>query len=111
MPLWTEKGGFACRGSALILAICSPPGRFAGATQTRGYVGQDGRLHCVSPLLYEIGLVSLEISLDGGKTFPWSGTWTSGERLLCFSSSARPGSPRPLLLRKTWLEATRSKPG
>ncbi|XP_029141937.1 sushi domain-containing protein 2 [Protobothrops mucrosquamatus] len=51
--------------------------RFAGATQTRGYVGQDGQLHCVSPLLYEIGLVSLEISLDGGKTFPWSGTWTS----------------------------------
>lgn len=77
-PPGTEKGGLACPNPG----TSSPPGRFAGAVQTRGYVDRDGQLHCVSPLLYEIGLVSLEISLDAGKTFPCSGTWTSGEDLL-----------------------------
>ncbi|XP_058035289.1 sushi domain-containing protein 2 isoform X2 [Ahaetulla prasina] len=51
--------------------------RFARTTETQGYIGKDGRLHCISPLLYEIGLVSLEVSLDGGKTFPWSASWSS----------------------------------
>ncbi|XP_007439094.1 sushi domain-containing protein 2 isoform X1 [Python bivittatus] len=51
--------------------------RFARATETQGYIGDDGQLHCISPLLYEIGVLSLEISLDGGQTFPWSGSWIS----------------------------------
>ncbi|KAG8147564.1 hypothetical protein E2320_022994 [Naja naja] len=51
--------------------------RFARTTETQGYVGPDGRPHCISPLLYELGLVSLEVSRDGGKTFPWSASWSS----------------------------------
>ncbi|XP_074055792.1 sushi domain-containing protein 2 isoform X2 [Macrotis lagotis] len=34
-----------------------------------------GRVHCVSPLLYESGWIPFKVSLDGGKTFPGSGTW------------------------------------
>ncbi|XP_063159217.1 sushi domain-containing protein 2 isoform X2 [Candoia aspera] len=51
--------------------------RFARATETQGYIDSHGQIHCISPLLYEIGIVSLEISLDGGQTFPWSGSWIS----------------------------------
>uniref|UniRef100_A0A8D2KT65 Sushi domain containing 2 n=1 Tax=Varanus komodoensis TaxID=61221 RepID=A0A8D2KT65_VARKO len=51
--------------------------RFARTVVTGGYVAEDGRVHCISPLLYQIGMVSLEISNDGGSTFPWSSTWVS----------------------------------
>ncbi|XP_078234321.1 sushi domain-containing protein 2 isoform X2 [Pogona vitticeps] len=51
--------------------------RFDGETETSGYVAEDGRVHCISPLLYLTGMVSLEISQDDGQTFPWSGTWLS----------------------------------
>lgn len=36
------------------------------------------RGHCISPLLYRTGLVSLEISSDNGTTFNRVGTWLSG---------------------------------
>ncbi|CAI5789428.1 domain-containing 2 [Podarcis lilfordi] len=51
--------------------------RFAGSVETRGYVAGDGRVHCISPLLYQIGILKLEISSDGGRTFPWMATWVS----------------------------------
>ncbi|XP_063003497.1 sushi domain-containing protein 2 isoform X2 [Elgaria multicarinata webbii] len=51
--------------------------RFAKVFETNGYVAEDGRVHCISPLLYQIGIVSLDISQDGGRTFPWSSTWVS----------------------------------
>ncbi|XP_032094420.1 sushi domain-containing protein 2 [Thamnophis elegans] len=63
--------------TAALVAFVLNPGRFARTTETQGYIGRDGRLHCISPLLYEIGLVSLEVSVDGGKTFPWSASWSS----------------------------------
>ncbi|KAM3822634.1 sushi domain-containing protein 2 [Vipera latastei] len=80
--IWPSSGTLLGGKDFTVLNGTFPTGvpvtcRFAGAVQTQGYVDQDGQLHCVSPLLYEIGLVSLEISLDAGKTFPWSGTWTS----------------------------------
>ncbi|XP_074146807.1 sushi domain-containing protein 2 [Sminthopsis crassicaudata] len=49
--------------------------RFRETIQTRGYVDDKGRIHCVSPLLYESGRIPFSVSLDGGKTFPSSGTW------------------------------------
>ncbi|KAJ6666660.1 hypothetical protein lerEdw1_020384 [Lerista edwardsae] len=51
--------------------------RFAETIETKGYVAEDGYLHCISPLLYQIGILSLDISNDGGRTFPWSGAWTA----------------------------------
>ncbi|XP_060136460.1 sushi domain-containing protein 2 isoform X1 [Zootoca vivipara] len=51
--------------------------RFAGSVETSGYVAGDGRVHCISPLLYQIGILKLEISSDGGRTFPWTATWVS----------------------------------
>ncbi|XP_061442802.1 sushi domain-containing protein 2 isoform X2 [Rhineura floridana] len=54
-----------------------PEHGFAQAVETSGYVAEDGRVHCISPLLYQIGIISLGISSDGGRTFPWSGTWVS----------------------------------
>ncbi|XP_051829342.1 sushi domain-containing protein 2 [Antechinus flavipes] len=49
--------------------------RFRETIQTRGYVDDKGRIHCVSPLLYESGRIPFRVSLDGGRTFPSSGTW------------------------------------
>ncbi|XP_053120715.1 sushi domain-containing protein 2 [Hemicordylus capensis] len=51
--------------------------RFMKTIETSGYVAEDGYTHCISPLLYQIGIISLDISSDGGKTFPWSGAWVS----------------------------------
>lgn len=38
-----------------------------------------GRVHCVSPLLYESGRIPFTLSMDNGRSFPRSGTWLSGE--------------------------------
>eukprot|EP00066_Takifugu_rubripes_P013973 XP_011603239.1 PREDICTED: sushi domain-containing protein 2 [Takifugu rubripes] len=51
--------------------------RFHGNAVTEGYVDGDRRGHCVSPLLYRTGLVSVEISSDNGTTFSRTGTWLS----------------------------------
>ncbi|XP_054896694.1 sushi domain-containing protein 2-like isoform X2 [Poeciliopsis prolifica] len=51
--------------------------RFDGKTDTLGYVDGDGRGHCISPLLYETGWVSLQISSDNGNTFNRAGSWLS----------------------------------
>ncbi|XP_066483592.1 sushi domain-containing protein 2 [Tiliqua scincoides] len=51
--------------------------RFAKTIETTGYVAEDGAVHCISPLLYQIGILSLDISSDGGRTFPRSGAWMS----------------------------------
>ncbi|XP_054031527.1 sushi domain-containing protein 2-like [Dryobates pubescens] len=51
--------------------------RFKQAIQTSGYVDKDGKAHCISPLLYETGVIPLEVSADSGLNFPYSGTWLS----------------------------------
>ncbi|KAL2298448.1 hypothetical protein Nmel_015445, partial [Mimus melanotis] len=51
--------------------------RFKQQIITNGYVDQDGKAHCISPLLYETGFIPLEVSADDGLTFPYSGTWLS----------------------------------
>ncbi|EMP37206.1 Sushi domain-containing protein 2 [Chelonia mydas] len=38
--------------------------RFKQEIETSGYVAEDGRAHCISPLLYESGLIPFEISRD-----------------------------------------------
>ncbi|XP_068102447.1 sushi domain-containing protein 2 isoform X2 [Hyperolius riggenbachi] len=50
--------------------------RFNNAILVNGYV-DSGRAHCVSPLLYETGRIPFEMSVDGGNTFPHTGTWLS----------------------------------
>ncbi|XP_044131767.1 uncharacterized protein LOC122924584 isoform X1 [Bufo gargarizans] len=42
-----------------------------------GFLDVDGHAHCVSPLLYETGRIPFEMSVDGGSTYPHSGTWLS----------------------------------
>ncbi|XP_057603219.1 sushi domain-containing protein 2 isoform X2 [Hippopotamus amphibius kiboko] len=51
--------------------ICS----FKESIQTRGFVDASGRVHCVSPLLYETGRIPFSLSMDNGRSFPRSGTW------------------------------------
>ncbi|XP_077159428.1 sushi domain-containing protein 2 isoform X2 [Paroedura picta] len=51
--------------------------RFGQEIVTSGYVAADGHAHCISPLLYQTGMVSLEVSSDGGQTFPRSSMWFS----------------------------------
>uniref|UniRef100_A0A8C3WE67 Sushi domain containing 2 n=1 Tax=Catagonus wagneri TaxID=51154 RepID=A0A8C3WE67_9CETA len=51
--------------------ICS----FKDSIQTRGFVDTSGRVHCVSPLLYETGRIPFTLSMDNGRSFPRSGTW------------------------------------
>ncbi|XP_044921176.1 LOW QUALITY PROTEIN: sushi domain-containing protein 2 [Mustela putorius furo] len=49
--------------------------RFKESIQTLGHVDSFGRVHCVSPLLYETGRIPFTLSLDNGRSFPRSGTW------------------------------------
>ncbi|XP_037341487.2 sushi domain-containing protein 2 [Pungitius pungitius] len=51
--------------------------RFNINIDTVGYVDEGGRGHCISPLLYQTGWVSLNISSDNGTTFNRVGTWLS----------------------------------
>lgn len=61
------------------LSTPSAPRSFKESIQTRGYVDASGRVHCVSPLLYESGRIPFTLSMDNGRSFPRSGTWLSGE--------------------------------
>uniref|UniRef100_A0A667ZR99 Sushi domain containing 2 n=1 Tax=Myripristis murdjan TaxID=586833 RepID=A0A667ZR99_9TELE len=45
--------------------------------QTVGYVDENSRGHCISPLLYETGWVPFQISSDNGTTFSRTGAWLS----------------------------------
>lgn len=58
-------------------------GRFNNNTNTVGYVDENSRGHCISPLLYETGWVPLHISSDNGKTFSRVGAWLSGTIIVC----------------------------
>ncbi|KAM3600110.1 uncharacterized protein V6R79_017799 [Siganus canaliculatus] len=51
--------------------------RFNDNTDTIGYVDEDNRGHCISPLLYETGWVPFQISSDNGTTFTRVGSWLS----------------------------------
>ncbi|XP_051269108.1 sushi domain-containing protein 2-like [Dicentrarchus labrax] len=51
--------------------------RFNNNTNTLGYVDENSRGHCISPLLYETGWVPLDISSDNGTTFRRVGSWLS----------------------------------
>nr|XP_033811207.1 sushi domain-containing protein 2 isoform X2 [Geotrypetes seraphini] len=44
---------------------------------TTGYTDESGHAHCISPLLYETGRIPFQMSVDNGKTFPYSGTWSA----------------------------------
>lgn len=54
------------------------PDRFNNHISTEGYVDENSRGHCISPLLYETGYVSVQISSDNGTTFNRKGVWYSG---------------------------------
>ncbi|XP_031133889.1 sushi domain-containing protein 2-like isoform X2 [Sander lucioperca] len=51
--------------------------RFNHNINTVGYVDENSRGHCISPLLYETGWVPLHISSDNGTTFSRVGAWLS----------------------------------
>ncbi|XP_037609357.1 sushi domain-containing protein 2-like [Sebastes umbrosus] len=51
--------------------------RFKDNIDTVGYVDENSRGHCISPLLYETGWVPLRISSDNGTTFNRDATWLS----------------------------------
>ncbi|KAM4528244.1 sushi domain-containing protein 2-like [Odontesthes bonariensis] len=51
--------------------------RFNNIINTGGYVDENSRGHCISPLLYETGWVPLHISSDNGTTFGRAGAWLS----------------------------------
>lgn len=61
------------------LSTLSTPCSFKESIQTHGYVDASGRVHCVSPLLYESGRIPFALSMNNGRSFPRSGTWLSGE--------------------------------
>ncbi|XP_006875012.1 PREDICTED: sushi domain-containing protein 2 [Chrysochloris asiatica] len=49
--------------------------KFKENIETRGHVDSSQQVHCVSPLLYESGLIPFNLSLDNGYTFHHFGTW------------------------------------
>uniref|UniRef100_A0A8C5D8K2 Sushi domain containing 2 n=1 Tax=Gouania willdenowi TaxID=441366 RepID=A0A8C5D8K2_GOUWI len=50
---------------------------FIDKTDTFGYVDDNSRGHCISPLLYQTGWVPVIISSDNGTTFNQVGSWLS----------------------------------
>ncbi|KAG7224012.1 hypothetical protein INR49_015269, partial [Caranx melampygus] len=50
---------------------------FNNETNTVGYVDENNRGHCISPLLYQTGWIPLDISSDNGTTFNRVGSWLS----------------------------------
>uniref|UniRef100_A0A8C2I1W8 Sushi domain containing 2 n=1 Tax=Cyprinus carpio TaxID=7962 RepID=A0A8C2I1W8_CYPCA len=50
--------------------------RFNSGILTEGYVDESGVGHCITPLLYELGWISFEVSTDG-VSFDRSGRWLS----------------------------------
>lgn len=59
--------------------------------QTLGHVDSMGRVHCVSPLLYETGRIPFTVSMDNGRSFPRSGTWLASEHPVLVQAGA-PGT-------------------
>ncbi|KAM3874287.1 sushi domain-containing protein 2-like [Diretmus argenteus] len=51
--------------------------RFNDHIKTVGYVDENSRGHCISPLLYETGWVPFQLSSDNGTTFNRNGVWLS----------------------------------
>ncbi|XP_034048817.1 sushi domain-containing protein 2 isoform X2 [Thalassophryne amazonica] len=51
--------------------------RFNNEIKTYGYVDENSRGHCISPLLYETGWVPFRVSSDNGTTFNRDGAWLS----------------------------------
>ncbi|XP_019520929.1 PREDICTED: sushi domain-containing protein 2 [Hipposideros armiger] len=49
--------------------------RFKEIVETIGHLDSYGRVHCVSPLLYETGRIPFTVFMDNAFTFPRSGTW------------------------------------
>lgn len=58
-------------------------GSFNSYVSTEGYVDENSRGHCISPLLYETGWVPVQISSDNGTTFSSDGAWLSGTITVC----------------------------
>uniref|UniRef100_H3B8I1 Sushi domain containing 2 n=1 Tax=Latimeria chalumnae TaxID=7897 RepID=H3B8I1_LATCH len=51
--------------------------RFNQDVITKGYLDQNNRSHCISPLLYETGRIPFSLSLDDGATFNHTGSWSA----------------------------------
>ncbi|KAM4634094.1 sushi domain-containing protein 2-like [Polymixia lowei] len=51
--------------------------RFNDDIKTGGYVDENSRGHCISPLLYETGWIPFQMSSDNGTTFSRHGAWLS----------------------------------
>lgn len=81
---WFPQGGGwePQRGQPTLAQPLLPPPHsqlYKESIQTRGFVDSSGRVHCVSPLLYETGRIPFTLSMDNGRSFPRSGTWLAGE--------------------------------
>ncbi|XP_069475274.1 uncharacterized protein [Ambystoma mexicanum] len=51
--------------------------RFDHKIVTSGHIDEEGTAHCISPLLYLTGRIPFELSVDGGESYPHSGSWVS----------------------------------
>lgn len=71
---WTEEVYFSTVADWLFFFN----GRFNNNINTVGYVDENSRGHCISPLLYETGWIPLQISSDNGATYNRVGSWLSG---------------------------------
>ena len=59
--------------------------RFNKALETNGSYISPERAYCITPRLYVVGLISVELSLDGGATFNFTGRFRSGKINFIFS--------------------------
>ncbi|XP_033828467.2 sushi domain-containing protein 2 [Periophthalmus magnuspinnatus] len=70
--------------------------RFKGEIATRGIIDSEGQAFCISPLLYEIGWIQVDISIDG------SDFDRTGEYLSVHPSKADPSSEVVLVNGTKW---------
>lgn len=50
-----------------------------GDILTQGVVASPLTLYCVTPMIYDFGQILLQVSLDGGASYPYSTSFTVGE--------------------------------
>ena len=61
--------------------------RFNKTLVTTGVYVSPEIAYCVTPPLYIVGLIQVELSLDGGKTYNYTGTFRSSKLTFIISSN------------------------
>ena len=74
-PCLPRTDGLKCKVGKVVV-----PGRRVGSLNQNGIP----RVECFSPLSLETGRVPITLSVDGGRTYPFTANYTYGKRIYTF---------------------------